>query len=1104
MAAEKKIVLENTSRRDALIEVEKKYQKIWAEKKIFEQNAPDTNEVLALSDEELHKKYPKFMATMAYPYMNGVLHAGHAFTLSKAEFTTGYQRMLGKRALFPLGFHCTGLPIKAAADKLKREIELFGENFDSKQEIEEAQNTEGVFNEEVERDPTKFKSSKSKAVAKHGTANYQYEIMLQLGIPRKEIHKFADATYWIQYFPPLCQRDCRSLGTRIDWRRAMVTTDHNPYYDAFVRWQMNTEYAAGKIKFGKRYTIFSPKDNQPCMDHDRQSGEGVGAQEYVGIRIAVTKVGPNASAELQDFASKNKIFLVAATLRPETMYGQTCCFVSSKINYGIYPSLKKGEYLVCTERAYRNMCYQDLTPERGVCDAVLTVTGLQLFGSEIVAPLAQYSVLHVLPMESILPNKGTGVVACVPSDSPDDFITVQDIRKKPEYYGVDTSWIPPPEVSVIFTPKYGNLTAKTLVEQLKINSPKEKEKLAEAKEVAYREGFYNGLMNIGTYKGSKVEDVKGKIRDELLANGQAFIYSEPEKQVVSRSGDDCIVSLEDQWYNDYGEATWRAGTEAILRQMNLYSDDVHSQFEGVLAWLKQWALSRTYGLGSKIPWDPQFLVESLSDSTIYMAYYTVSHLLHADSYGRETGELNISADQMTDEIWNYIFNRSNELSDAVSIPQEKLNRLRAEFRYFYPLDMRVSAKDLIGNHLTMCLYVHQAVFPPELCPKSFRVNGHLLLNGEKMSKSTGNFLTLNQMIKKYGADASRIALADAGDSMEDANFDESSANAAILRLHNLREWLEQTLSSDAQLRGTTEGFFDEAFNAEMDEIIVDTKAAYDATNFRAALKRGLFDLQISRDYYRDVCKSINIGMSRELVRRFAEVQALLLTPIAPHFADYVWCELLNNHSSVQDALFPSIPENFGQKQRGIIDAVNYIREVARSVRETESQLLKKKKKVLVFDAKVPSKLTVYVALQYPDWQNDYVELLRNSLETVKIEDLMSPEFKKECGKLGDPKRGMQLVNTLRTQIAASPEASDTILNRKLTFDETEVIKKCFDILKLSAMATNVVEVQVIVLDDGKGKDLMTGEPVEVPNSKAIADAVPGTPGITIVNLEGLN
>lgn len=31
--------------------------------------------------------------------------------------------------------------------------------------------------------------------------------------------------------------------------------------------------------------------------------------------------------------------------------------------------------------------------------------------------------------------------------------------------------------------------------------------------------------------------------------------------------------------------------------------------------------------GTRLPWDEQWLIESLSDSTIYMAYYTVAHLL---------------------------------------------------------------------------------------------------------------------------------------------------------------------------------------------------------------------------------------------------------------------------------------------------------------------------------------------------------------------------------------------------------------------------------------------------------------------------------------------
>lgn len=54
------------------------------------------------------------MATFPYPYMNGRLHLGHTFTLSKAEFAVGYQRLKGKRSLYPFAFHCTGMPIKVS------------------------------------------------------------------------------------------------------------------------------------------------------------------------------------------------------------------------------------------------------------------------------------------------------------------------------------------------------------------------------------------------------------------------------------------------------------------------------------------------------------------------------------------------------------------------------------------------------------------------------------------------------------------------------------------------------------------------------------------------------------------------------------------------------------------------------------------------------------------------------------------------------------------------------------------------------------------------------------------------------------------------------
>ena len=61
----------------------------------------------------------------------------------------------------------------------------------------------------------------------------------------------------------------------------------------------------------------------------------------------------------------------------------------------------------------------------------------------------------------------------------------------------------------------------------------------------------------------QVSEVKGAMRDELIASGRAIRYSEPEKLVMSRSGDECVVALTDQWYLTYGEDEWLAATRQV-------------------------------------------------------------------------------------------------------------------------------------------------------------------------------------------------------------------------------------------------------------------------------------------------------------------------------------------------------------------------------------------------------------------------------------------------------------------------------------------------------------------------------------------------------------
>jgi leucyl-tRNA synthetase len=157
--------------------------------------------------------------------------------------------------------------------------------------------------------------------------------------------------------------------------------------------------------------------------------------------------------------------------------------------------------------------------------------------------------------------------------------------------------------------------------------------------------------------------------------------------------------------------------------------------------------------------------------------------------GSKPGPLSITPDQLTYEVWNYIL-RKKPFPENSKIPKEKLDRLREEFEYWYPFDLRTSGKDLIRNHLTMSLYNHAAIWEDtKMMPKSFYCNGHIMVNGKKMSKSAGNFLSIEDCIKLYSADATRMTLADAGDGLDDANFDEKVANSLILRLYTFRKWI---------------------------------------------------------------------------------------------------------------------------------------------------------------------------------------------------------------------------------------------------------------------------------------------------------------------------
>lgn len=272
-----------------------------------------------------------------------------------------------------------------------------------------------------------------------------------------------------------------------------------------------------------------------------------------------------------------------------------------------------------------------------------------------------------------------------------------------------------------------------------------------------------------------------------------------------------------------------------------------------------------------------------------MAYYSVAGLLQGGCLdGSEIGPLGIKPEDLTHACWDYIFKRKDYPADC-KISEESLKKLRHEFEYWYPMDLRCSGKDLIRNHLTMALYNHAAIWEDhKMMPKSIYCNGYMVLNNEKMSKSTGNFLTVRDCIEQFGVDATRITLADAGDGLDDANFDTDVATATILKLYVLEKWIKEKIEAaipdgkvDFAESKANQDLWDKIFENAMNQAIEKATQYYDEMKYKQALKSGFFELQsIKEDYL--IAKE-NKANPYTLMK-FVLTQLVLMNPIIPHFS----------------------------------------------------------------------------------------------------------------------------------------------------------------------------------------------------------------------------
>ena len=707
--------------------------------------------------------------------------------------------------------------------------------------------------------------------------------------------KFVDPNYWGEFFPRRAIETLKRFGLGFDRTRTYITTDKNPYYDSFVQWQFHHLKLNKMLKFGKRYDIYSVNDGQSCLAHDRSKGEDAKPFEHVLFKACLIET---EATEMYH----NPTYLMCMTMRPETLNGLSNIWINPKGTYQKY--MVGDETWICQERNMISLKYQNPDNElyqnyRHIGD----VKGEDFIGKYCTfkhAPDRQLPVceLKVDGNNMIDMKKGSGIVGSVPTDSPTDYLgVISHNEKQTDEFKIDLNNLMP---IIKVTMNAGSLSSVTeddfestciAKDLVKINSTRSKKArmtLDEMHDICYKKTPPKSILIVGPYMGMSVEDARIKIKQDYYTEEVAIPYYEPNEIVISRTGDECIVALTDQWFIRYGQTEMKDYIkDYVENKLETFTDSTKVEFQEAINWLSEWPCSRTCGLGTYIPFDKQYLIDSLSDSTIYMAFSTICNKLD---------QFQIS--NLTIDVWDYVFleKKHEEYTKEEQTKYLKFKPLKEEFNYWYPVDLRVSAKDLIFTHLSMSLYNHLGIFGEKMIPKAYHINGYItLMNGtskskqpEKMAKSSGNFKTLSQALDIYTADSIRFTLAEGGDDIKDALFNQEICTKMVEKLYKEYHWIKEQINNIPEMYDNIKddnlSFHDKVFLNEINIIISETLEHYNNMKYLEVVNTCFHRLQKARDLYRER----QTTLKPTVIKRFIHTQIVLFSPICPHFCESIF------------------------------------------------------------------------------------------------------------------------------------------------------------------------------------------------------------------------
>ena len=707
-------------------------------------------------------------------------------------------------------------------------------------------------------------------------------------IPSKIISSFKEPKKIASFFHEEIKQGMNEMGYSIDWRREFTTIDKG--YSKFISWQFRNLRMKGLIVQGSHPVGWCPHDQNPVSQHDTVGDIEPELIEYVLVK----------------FKFEEQYIIPTATLRPETIFGVTNLWINPDIKYVI--ALVNNEKWIITKDAAKKLEFLNLS-----VSIISEINGFDLIGKSVLDQFRKERV-PIFPASFVDPNNGTGIVMSVPAHSPYDYQALDDLRKNPDIlrkYDMIVDIVPKKIIHTDLFPSNDSSPAESIVTRYSIRDQNDP-KLEEVTNKLYSEEFHNGVLlpDIDLVGNLSVLKAREIIRDKIIKQEIGTTMYELKNAVKCRCGASCVVKLlTNQWFINYGDENWKKLAYELIDNMQILPEEIRQEFTNVIDWLKERACARKSGLGTKLPWDNEWIIESLADSVIYMAYYPLSKYINNDIDSRKS-ENEILADDLNDSFFDYVLlgnNYPEVVAKDSKISVQLLEKIRNEFLYFYPVDSRHSGRDLVPNHLAFFIFNHAAIFGKDKWPKQIVVNGSVLMQGKKMSKSLGNIIPLRHAIGEYGADSIRLTMLASAEILQDSDFSFDLVKAIRSKLLEIYRTIRShknifTIIQDSLDHNELEDVW---ISSRIQHLILETTSAIEKFRIREALHSILYLMDNDLQWYQKRKLAKNKPIHNNLLKDFFEVRIKLLSPFAPFFCEEIW-EIMGNHSFISLSQWPEV------------------------------------------------------------------------------------------------------------------------------------------------------------------------------------------------------